>query len=222
MITSKKLLLGFVVLGIIYSILLLTGNELITSYLKPLLLPILFYAVVKSETFETKKWLLVSLFFSWIGDCILLFKGEIYFICGLAAFLIAHIFLIVLFAKQKSVYVSFRKPLFWVGFITATAYLAGMLYYLIPSLGNLILPVTAYALTITIMLKMSLKGTFDWNHKSKYLVLIGAAFFVTSDSLLAIDKFHSKIPLASFWIMITYLTAQFCITAGILNLNQKR
>lgn len=53
-------------------------------------------------------------------------------------------------------------------------------------------------------------------------MLLGAAFFVTSDSILAINKFHAQIPLASFWIMITYLIAQFCITDGILKLNQKQ
>ncbi len=71
------------------------------------------------------------------------------------------------------------------------------------------------------MLKTALKGTFDWKGNSKYMVLIGAAFFVTSDSILAIDKFHSPVASASFSIMITYLIAQFCITDGILKLNQK-
>ena len=68
---------------------------------------------------------------------------------------------------------------------------------------------------------MALKGAFNWEGNSKYCVFIGAIFFVTSDSILAIDKFHEPIPLASFWIMITYLIAQFCITDGILKLNKK-
>ena len=63
MLTSKRLLQGFVVFGILYSILLLSGNETLTWYLKPFLLPFLFYAVVKSEPFETKKWLLVALLY---------------------------------------------------------------------------------------------------------------------------------------------------------------
>ena len=221
--TSQKLLQGYLAFGFLYAILLLTGNDTLTWYLKPLLLPVLFYAVVKSESFATKKWLLSALLFSWIGDCVLLFsnKGELYFIFGLVAFLIAHILLIVLFAKQKSTHANFKKPLFWVGFICATVYLAGMLWYLIPTLGDLKFPVTAYALTITIMLKMALKGTFDWKGNAKYIVLLGAAFFVVSDSILAIDKFHSPIESASYLIMITYMIAQFCITDEILKLNLK-
>lgn len=222
MITSQRLLQGFIAFGILYSLLLLSNNEQLTWYLKPFLLPFLFYAVVKSQKFQTRKWLLGALFFSWIGDCILLFadKGELYFIFGLVAFLMAHILLIVLFTKQKATHVSFKKPLFWVGFALATAYLVTMLSVLIPNLGDLTLPVIGYALTITIMLKTSLKGTFDWKVKSKYNVLLGAAFFVTSDSILAINKFHTSLPMASFWIMLTYLIAQFFITDGILKLQK--
>lgn len=224
MINGKNLLKVFIGFSIVYSILLLTGSHTMTWYLKPLLLPFLFYAVTKSDYFDTKKWLLAALLFSWIGDCVLLFadKGESYFIFGLVAFLIAHILFIVLFTKQKSANQSFRKLLFWAGFVGATVYLAGMLSVLLPSLGNLRFPVIIYALTITIMLKTALKGTFDWSANSRYQILIGAVFFVTSDSILAIDKFYSPIASASYSIMITYLIAQFCITDGILKLNQKK
>lgn len=224
MITSQRLLQIFIAFGIGYSILLLTGNNTLTWYLKPFLIPFLFYAVVKSEPFDTKKWLLLALFFSWIGDCILMFadKGELYFIFGLVAFLLAHILFIVLFTQQTLVSISFKKPLFWVGFVCATIYLISILSLLIPTLGDLKFPVTGYALTITIMLKTALKGTFDWQGNSKYMVLIGATFFVISDSILAINKFHSPVTAASFSIMITYLIAQFSITFGILKLNQKK
>ena len=61
------------------------------------LVPILLVAVYFSEGFTTKKVLLTALTFSWIGDVVLLFasKGEIYFILGLVAFLISHVFYIV-------------------------------------------------------------------------------------------------------------------------------
>lgn len=239
MITSKKLLNGFIFFGIIYCLLLLTKNEQITWYLKPLLLPVLFYAVVKAEPFETKKWLLIALLFSWFGDCILLFadKGELYFIFGLVSFLIAHILFILLFFKQiraddrrtasseakiKSEKKETKNPLFWIGFIGIIIYLVSMLSFLLPTLGDLKVPVGVYATTISIMLVIALKGAFNCENKSKYLVLIGAVFFVISDSILAIDKFHSPIPLASFWIMTSYVIAQYCIANGILKLNQKK
>ena len=223
MITSQRLLQVFIAFGVLYSILLLTGNDTLTWNLKPFLLPFLFYAVVRSDSFETKKWLLFALLFSWIGDCILMFadKGEMYFICGLVAFLIAHLLLIVLFNKQNSDNKHFKSSLFWIGFFGVFIYLASMLWLLLPKLGDLQIPVSIYALTISVMLKMALKGTINWKNNAKYLVLIGAVFFVASDSILAINKFYSPIKSASFSIMITYLIAQFCITKGILDLNQK-
>lgn len=224
MITSQRLLQFFLVFAILYSILILTENDTLTWYLKPFLLPFLFYAVVKSEAFETKKWLLFALLFSWIGDCILLFadKGELYFIVGLIAFLIAHILFLRLFFRQKSENKSSKNPLFWIGLIGVITYLVTMLVFLFPSLGDLKMPVGIYAMTISIMLIMALKGAFNWENDWKYLVLFGAVFFVTSDSILAINKFHAPIPLANFWIMFTYLIAQFSITYGILKLNQKK
>ena len=222
MITSQRLLQVFLVFGILYSILLLTQNDTLTWYLKPLLIPVLFYSVVKSDPSETKKWLLFALFFSWIGDCILLFadKGELYFIFGLIAFLIAHILFIRLFFRQKTENRNYKNPLFWIGFVAIVAYLISMLVFLFPTLGNLKFPVGIYAMTISIMLVIALKGAFNWENNSKYIVLFGAAFFITSDSILAINKFHTPIPMANFWIMATYLIAQFSITYGILKLNR--
>ncbi len=224
MITSHRLLQVFLVFGIVYSILLLIGNDTLTWCLKPFLIPFLFYAVVKSEPFDTKKWLLSALLFSWIGDCILMFadKSELYFIFGLVAFLIAHILFIVLFTRQTLTSVSFKKRLVWVGFIMILIYLVSMLVFLLPTLGDLKMPVGIYAMTISIMLILALKEAFNWEGKAKYFVFIGAVFFVISDSILAIDKFHSPIASASYSIMITYLIAQFCITYGILKLNQKK
>ena len=223
MITSQRVLYVFAVFAVLYSALLLQGAATLTWYLKPFLLPFLLYAVVKSESFETQKWLLSALLFSWIGDCILLFasKGELYFIFGLVAFLIAHILFIVLFNKQKSAHNPVKSPLFWIGFIGVIAYLISMLSLLLPTLGDLKIPVSIYALTISVMLVAALKGAIRWEKKSKYLVLSGSVFFVVSDSILAIDKFYSPIESASYSIMITYLIAQFYITKGILELNRK-
>jgi len=104
----------------------------------------------------------------------------------------------------------------------ALAFLFSLLYLLVPKLGSLTVPVIIYGITITLMLIVALKGLFTWEKSAKYFVLIGAVLFVISDSILAIDKFYNAISLATFWIMLTYLAAQFCIVFGILKLNQKK
>jgi uncharacterized membrane protein YhhN len=44
-----------------------------------------------------------------------------------------------------------------------------------------------------------------------------AVLFVSSDSLVAFNKFYNPLVLSSFIIMITYLIAQYLIVSGILN-----
>ena len=101
-------------------------------------------------------------------------------------------------------------------------YLFGFLYFLWDKLGVMKIPVIIYALVISTMLLVAIKGYFTWNSKSGKLLLIGAVFFVLSDSILAINKFYVPIYLSSFWIMSTYITAQFLIVKGVLNLNSKQ
>lgn len=212
----------FAGISVFYLILLFIGQDEIAWYLKPVLLPFLILEAYSSENFKTKNLLLSALAFSWIGDIILMFadKGELYFIFGLVSFLIAHIIFILLFTKQEKENTTTNK-LFWVGLIIVGIYLFGMLSLLYPSLDDLKIPVTVYAITISTMLLMAIKGYFNWSKPSNLTVLLGALIFVSSDSILAINKFHSELPKSGFLIMITYIVAQFLITKGILNLNKK-
>jgi uncharacterized membrane protein YhhN len=72
------------------------------------------------------------------------------------------------------------------------------------------------------MLYFAFKGSLIWEKSAANAILSGAIFFVSSDSILAFNKFYAPVPLASFLIMITYLVAQYLITVGILKLNQKK
>ena len=97
-----------------------------------------------------------------------------------------------------------------------------MMLVLLPSLGDLKIPVFIYAMTISIMLLFALKGLLNWHKPANIAIFTGALFFVTSDSLLAFDKFYAAVPNGSFLIMATYLSAQFLIVTGILTLNKKK
>src|SRR5690349_11816314 len=73
---------------------------------KPLLVPLVVGYLLSSTSGTTgplKKWILCALFFSWLGDMLLMFdeRAEIYFLSGLSSFLIAHIFYIVFFHKIR-------------------------------------------------------------------------------------------------------------------------
>ncbi|MBP6425062.1 MAG: lysoplasmalogenase [Flavobacterium sp.] len=213
--------LGF---SLIYLTITALNLEEIARLLKPFLLPILLIAVYLSNTFSSKKILLTALTFSWIGDIVLLFanKGELYFIIGLVAFLISHVFYIVLFNQQAVTTSISNKISFGAGIGLILLYFFGMITTLGPKLGPLTVPVIVYAIVISSMLYFALKGSYQWNAIPYQSVLVGALFFIASDSILAFNKFYQPIPYASFLIMITYLGAQYGIVWGILNLNQKK
>lgn len=220
---SAALLKSFITIALIYLV-ILVAREDIAWFLKPLLLPFLIASVAASTKFKTKNLLLAALVFSWMGDVVLMFAGhgELYFIIGLVLFLIAHLLYILLFNRQpknKNTTMDWR---FYVGFVFIIGYLLAMLYLLFPTLGALKIPVTVYAIVISTMLLMAVRGLFLWQNPGNYYILAGAVCFVSSDSLLAFDKFHAPIPLASFNIMSTYLAAQFLIVFGLLILNKKQ
>jgi len=218
--TKKTALFVFLIFSLLYLGLVLIEFETITWWLKPFIIPLLSISVFLSGKLEFKPLLISALFFSWIGDVVLLFanQGVIYFIIGLVSFLIAHLFYIVLFSKlQKVTTIKYKRfiPL-------VLLYLFGLLSFLWEKLGGMKIPVIIYALVISTMLLVAIKGYFTWNSKSGKLLLIGAVFFVLSDSILAINKFYVTIYLSSFWIMSTYITALFLIVKGVLNLNSKQ
>ncbi|KIC02025.1 hypothetical protein OA88_10790 [Flavobacterium sp. JRM] len=221
---SPFLLKFYIGFSFFYLLILLYNLENVAWYLKGLLIPILWLAVYLSEDFPSKKILLGALLFSWIGDVILLFadKAEIYFILGLVAFLISHVIYIVLFNKQNKPEVPKNKGLFFIGLAFILIYLATMLTVLLPKLGDLQLPVIVYALTISTMLLYAFSGYLIWKKPANTYILVGAIIFVLSDSILAMDKFYEPIYKNSFFIMLTYLMAQYLIVIGILKLNSIR
>jgi uncharacterized membrane protein YhhN len=221
---NELLLKSYIGTSAVYLLIILLGQEQIAWFLKPFLLPFLLLAVYFSGNFPSKKFLLIALVFSWIGDIILLFadRHELFFIVGLIAFLISHIVYILLFNKQLKYKNRKNKAIFWIGVTCIIVYLFTMISILLPSLGDLTIPVFVYALVISTMLLFALKGFLNWEEPGNWYILIGAIAFISSDSILAFNKFYAPIVLSSFLIMITYLLAQYLIVVGILKLNKKK
>ncbi|MDR6761301.1 putative membrane protein YhhN [Flavobacterium sp. 2755] len=214
----------YIAFSFIYLLLLYLGYESLDCYLKPALIPLLIVGVYFSKKFPTQKILLTALVFSWIGDVILLFAdiAEIYFILGLVSFLISHIIYCVLFNRQIKEKVKKDTIIFIFGSLIIACYLIGMLSVLLPALGDLKIPVIVYASVISVMLLFAYNGLLIWKKPANQYVFFGALFFVVSDSILAINKFHMTIQKSSFIIMLTYLVAQYLIVKGILKLNSKK
>lgn len=214
----------YIAFSIFYLLILFLQYESFDLFLKPILIPLLGFGVYFQPKFRLRKTLLKALLFSWIGDVVLLFAdiAEIYFILGLVSFLISHLFYCLLFNKQTKTQNKRNKGLFIIGSITIAVYLIGMISFLMPTLGDLEIPVIVYASIISTMLLFAFNGFLVWEKSGRNYVFLGALFFVISDSILAVNKFHSPIEKSPFFIMLTYLVAQYLIVIGIIKLNTNR
>jgi len=141
-----------------------------------------------------------------LGD-VLLSWSEGAFIAGLVAFLVGHVLYLSAFVVQEKSASLLRLLPFalWTGGVFAVLY---------PNLGELMVPVGAYVAVITVM---AWRASAMWGRVTGGgAALVGAALFVASDSLLAINKFADSFPLAEVAIMLTYWAGQLWIARSAL------
>jgi len=195
-----------------------TDNETLRYIIKPLLMPLLiflFISLTASFTSPLKKWIILALLFSWTGDVLLMFEStnSNFFIFGLVAFLIAHIFYILFYESiiRKE---GFRKNYWW--FIPVIIYYIALIYILSPDLGDMTWPVRIYGIVICYMLIQALQAGRIKDPGAATLMIGGAVLFISSDSILAINKFYEPFEFAGIAIMLTYGIAQLLITLGAI------
>ena len=183
---------------------------------KPLIIPVLFGyldAQTKSLTTGLGKWISAALFFSLLGDTLLMFdeRDPIFFMLGLAAFLIAHIFYILFFYKVRVREPVKLKP--GLGGVVLVYYTA-LIILLYPHLADMKIPVLVYGLVISIMFMLAMHMLFIKNIPAGKWMMVGALLFVISDSTLAINKFYKPFEAAGVLIILTYGLAQLFIVEG--------
>ena len=195
-----------------------TDNETLRYIIKPLLLPLLIFLFISQTTGFTsslKKWIILALLFSWTGDVLLMFESlnSSFFIFGLVAFLIAHIFYILFYEFVIRLEGLKRNYLF---FIPVLIYYACLIYILSPHLGEMKLPVRIYGAVISYMLIQALHTSGIKNKEAAWFMITGAVLFIISDSILAINKFYEPLQYSGIAIMLTYGIAQLLITLGAI------
>lgn len=161
----------------------------------------------------------LALFFCWLGDLFLLFDhlNELYFMAGLGSFLIAHVLLIFLYGKLKNeTGVGFNGPQKARVSFPVILVGTGLISILYPILGPLKVPVIIYASALMIMVLRSIYRYGFTSSKSFWNVCVGALFFMLSDSLLALNKFYQPIANAGVLVIVTYMTALYFITQGVI------
>lgn len=210
------MLISFAEIGLVAA-----GNEEYRFMTKPLLIPILaaIYAISTGLKLPVNKdAILLGLFFCWTGDILLQMNG--FFVPGLIAFLTAHIFYIRFFIATDSSEKSFFK-LRPVMLLAVLAYLVELMYLLWPYLGSMKMPVLVYGITISTMFSAALWQYQKLESKTALFFIAGAAFFVASDSILAINKFRNTLENGGIMIMTTYIVAQLFIVEGAIRYRNR-
>lgn len=187
---------------------------------KPLIMiwvAIYFMIFKKKNTFVVP--VLMAFFFSWLGDIFLMFSGknELFFFAGVGGFFCAQITYIYTFSTFSEIggkgYLQ-KNPLLIIVFL---AYVAGILILLFPGLEGMMKPIiVVYALSLMGMSMMALNRMGRVGRSSFLWVFTGSILFLLSDSMIALNKFYSEFWLAGFWIMITYIAAQYLIMRGLI------
>ncbi len=142
---------------------------------------------------------LIGIFFCALGDGLLH-----WFVIGLSAFLIGHLFYLSAFFRRWN-YGSLR---FWT-ILPLVLFVAYMMWVFIEALSagdqsGLILPVIFYILVISTMTWSAIMSGQKW-------IILGSILFMVSDSILAWNKFITDVPYSGPLVMITYYGAQFFI-----------
>ncbi len=212
---------SFLLVSIGEIISLVAGIELLHTICKPLIIVTLIIAYLSTVSSEDRsRTLLLALFFSCAGDILLMLpddKGS-FFIMGLIAFLVSHVFYIFTYRQHQHVEsenrlqgiqkVRLAFPIILSG--------TGLVFVLYPVLGDLKIPVIVYALVLVVMVLNALLRLGRTTSPSFWMVFAGALLFMVSDSLLAINKFLEPLAFGSLWIMGTYISAQYLIIKGLI------
>lgn len=209
------------IVGILDIISLTFEIDILHQICKPLfMIALLIYFWDKSDNRKDEKWVsfvTLALAFSWIGDIMLLFtfKHFLFFFAGLTAFLGAHIVFIIAYRKATfKDQIKFKWSFFP---LVVIAYLALMAYLILPYVDSVIqVPITIYALVLALMIMIAWYRKDQTTDESFQLVVLGAALFTISDSVLAINRFSHTIPYAGVAVMGTYIIAQWLIVNGLL------
>lgn len=186
------------------------------GYLKALttvliiLLPILFS---EKEDEQYRNLIIIGLVFCLIGDIILL-NPEM-FIYGLIAFLIAHLIFCYTFYRHNK-----KRPSI---ILLIPFALIGVTYYwfLLPSLGNIAIPVAVYISVIVLMSWLAAELYRTEKSSRHFAIFIGAILFLVSDSILAFNKFVTPFDYSGLLILSTYWLAIGLFALSTVRENKK-
>lgn len=204
---ARPWLIAYVLIAVVDMVARLVHAELVDLIGLVLAMPALAGVLLASRSQWTRMmWLvLVSLFFSWLGDWV----GDIYqpqILIKIGFFFLAHLCYIAAFWPfwRHSV---LRRPLYLAGYVVV---IGALLAWVAPHSGRLAPALLAYGITLAVMAILA-TGV----HR---LTGIGAAIFAASDLSIAVFTFvfPDQFSADGFVIISSYLLAQLLIVLGVI------
>jgi uncharacterized membrane protein YhhN len=219
---ERSFTIFYIILAVSEVLAEITGNYTLVYITKPLLVISLIsyflYSTQGIAGFADKNFFVVALLFALLGDVFLMIRGQDLFIPGLGSFLLMQWLYIFVFGKKmKQTIFTSRSLLTLLPFLIYAA----LLFFLIAKkLTGPVLKcaIGVYALSISIMAWTAFLGIKS--APSRNLIFIGALLFLLSDSLIAVGRFLSPVPMQDLLVMGTYAAAQILITTGLIKANQ--
>lgn len=217
----------FVVASLVNLVALSYGNDVIASCAKPFLMPFLAltaYFWLKEKEVPWNRiatYTIAALVFGTIGDILLIFGGNGFFIAGAIAFFIGHImYFLAIFAfsigKRPSGRLEDVLPIF-VGTV-AVIILLGFGLTLIKSFNASLavkIAIGIYAIAFPINVNQAAFGSVFY--KPLWLTAFGYLFFAFSDAMIGINVFKNiDFPSRHMLVMLLYIIGQAMIVAGIV------
>ena len=169
--------------------------------------------------------LIAALVTSWIGDILLMGKGNKWFTAGGISFMLSHFLFIAVYVLNL-----FSKPL--EGIIWWIVIPVAIIYYTISFLivralkpttpKSMLVPMYIYLLCNSTMNVFSLMQLMTFRSPGAIVAYIGAVLFFISDCTLYLVRYYKNENLIfkrHFTVMLTYVLGELLITQGVLMLG---
>lgn len=194
------------------------GGQILALCTKPLIVPSLAlfcWLLLKENDVRGRQvvTLMLAMAFGTLGDVLLMFSGQGFFLAGLFAFLIGHLLYLctIPFPDKNG-----HKRIFSIALFALLIIIMSIASQFFAVKGFMGICVTAYACVFAFVIHAGIMAAIDTKSRLYVVTVIGYVLFVISDTILATGVFTDlKIPMRGFWVMLTYCLAQSLIAVSL-------
>ncbi len=214
---QRNYTIAYSLLGILWMVLLPWKPFEYSFMLRPLSSILLVYIAHKYTSKGFGKIIFLGILFGLAGDYFLAPSSENFFIFGLVAFLIGHIFYIIAFLKEGIKTEKWK----WIVLFILFAYSIFMIIIMVKRILFLNKPIMIAPIILYLIIICTMAATAVLRKQKNNYIIFGAFIFVASDSLLALNYILSDIASIKvlFLGVFTYILGQYLIVFGAVKEN---